>query len=740
MKTLKRLLKIFLWFILAFVLFCAGYYYSATHKARLSPEKLLLCEKSVIIYDGTGKKTSALSSAIKGQTVRFENIPKHVTRAFIDTEDKRFYSHNGFAPRRIIKACLVNMRTRSFHEGASTISQQLIKNTHLTQDKTLKRKLCEWKLTRQLEKRYDKNEILEKYLNIIYFGHDCFGIQSASAFYFGKTPTELDIADSAILAGLVRSPNNYSPFKNPQSCLKRKETVLRLMKKNGSISEKEFQTAMKKPLPKSPFVESKDFGYGHFVFDELCALSEAYRFKLGGKTEIYTYFDESMQTALRDISQRDTATDKTILATDIQTGGFCACISTAGNVRRLPGSLLKPLLVYAPAMEENLLSPATPILDEPIDYNGYSPKNFNGNYHGYVSARECLSQSLNVPAVKILETLGLSRASAYSARIGLPVEKDDLSLALALGGMKNGYTLPELLSAYATFPRMGTHLESGFISKIKIDGVTVYQHKPRAKRVFSEETSALVTDMLQTTVKSGTAKKLRTLPFPVAGKTGTAGTANGNTDAYAVSYTPNYAIGVWLGNAKGGFIEHTGGGEPCSLLSQANTRIQEIYQARGTASQNFAMPRGVIRVNLDKTSYYNTHTLLLADERAPKEYRFSELFKEQCIPVKTSDFFSKPSIIKPVLRYENGKVTIYFDELCPKFYRYKIERYDYEKHTTLYEGTFTKTFVDNKLERGKVYRYSVTPIYEGNAGQTVTLPTVYTAQKESILDTHWWEQ
>lgn len=739
MKVLKLLLKIFLWCVLVIALFVAGYYFNATRKARLSPEKLLLCEKSVIIYNGAGEKTSALSSAIKGQTVRFENIPQHVARAFIDTEDKRFYSHKGFDTRRIAKACLVNMRTRSFHEGASTISQQLIKNTHLTQDKTVKRKLCEWKLTRQLEKKYNKNEILEKYLNIIYFGHDCFGLQSASAFYFGKTPAELDIADSAILAGLVRSPNNYSPFKNPERCYQRKQTVLRLMKKNGSISEKQFQSAIEKPLPRSPFIESKDFGYGHFVFDELSALSEKYRFKLGGKTEIYTYFDEAMQTALREVSQHYTGTDKTLLVTDIQTGGFSACVSTAGNVRRLPGSLLKPLLVYAPAIEENLLSPATPILDEPIDYNGYKPKNFNGNYHGYVSARECLSQSLNVPAVKILETLGLARASTYTARMGLPVEKDDLSLALALGGMKNGYTLPELLSAYATFPRMGVYKQSGFIAKIKIDGVTVYQHRPQGKRVFSEETSALTTDMLQTTAKTGTAKKLRILPFPIAGKTGTAGTANGNTDAYAISYTPHYAVGVWLGNAKGGFIEHTGGGEPCNLLCQANTHLQALYRERGKVAQNFTMPRGVVRVNLDKTTYYDTHTLLLADERAPKEYGFSELFKRQCVPVKTSDFFSKPTIIEPVLRYENGKVTIYFDERCPRFYRYKIERYDYARHTTIYEGTFTKTFVDSKLDKGKIYRYTITPIYEGNVGKAITLPTVYTTQRESILDTPWWE-
>ncbi len=738
MKLIKLLFKIVFFGILLLAVFCIGYYFAVTNKANLSPEKLVLCEKNVTVYDYTGTETKSLSSAIKGQTARIQNTPRHIAQAFIDTEDKRFFTHHGFDTRRIIKACLVNLRTKSFHEGASTISQQLIKNTHLTQDKTVKRKLCEWKLTRLLEKNYDKREILERYLNVIYFGHDCFGIQSASAFYFGKDPKDLDVADAAVLAGLVKSPNNYSPFKNPLACQKRKETVLGLMRKNGSISDTEYRDAIKKPLPVSPSVHKKNFSYAHFVFDELSTLSEIYRFRIGGKIEIYTYYDRAMQTALENVANSHTQTDKTLLISDVKTGGFSACVSTVGNIRRLPGSLLKPLFVYAPAMEENVLSPATPLLDEPVNYNGYKPKNFNGQYQGYVSARESLAQSLNIPAVKTLETLGLARVNEYATQMNLTLEKDDLSLALALGGMKNGYTLPQLVSAYATFPKMGTYTENRFISKIKINDVTVYQHKSRPRRVFSEDTSALMTDMLQTTAQTGTAKKLRTLPFPVAAKTGTTGTANGNTDAYAVSYTPQNVIGVWLGNSKGGFIDCTGGGEPCNLISQAHLALRSIQEKRGNVQEKFQLPCNIVRVDLDKTIYYDTHTLCLADEYAPKEYRISELFKKQCVPSKKSDFFSNPAIIQPVLQYSQGKVTICFDERSPRFYHYRIERYDYATHNTLYCGAFTQTFIDDSVENGKVYRYTVTPIYKGKSGKTLTLPTVYTTQKESILDKPWW--
>ena len=742
MKLIRKLLWFIFLILIALALIGLGYYFAVTKDAVLVPEKLALSDKTFTLYDRGGARIENAALNFQ-QSVRLSDVPKETQMAFIGVEDKHFYSHGGFDVKRIAKAAINNLRSHSFKEGASTISQQLIKNTHLSQEKTFSRKLREWKLTRALERAYSKDEILEKYLNVIYFGHNCFGLQAAARFYFDKEPGELDLADSAILAGLVRSPNNYSPFKNAEKCLNRKESVLRLLFKNGNITKTQMQEALEKPLPLSPHKYSRDFGYLHFVFDELSSLSEKNGFTVNGKVEIDTYLDLAVQKQLELVADGYAETDKTLTVLDNQTRGFKACVSSVGEIRRLTGSLLKPLLVYAPALEENLISPATPLLDEKIDYSGYSPNNFDGKFHGYVSARECLAKSLNVPAVKLLDSLGAEKGAKYLEKLGLPVEKDDLSLAIALGGMKNGYTFRDLLAAYAALPNGGTFAECGFISSVRIDGKTVYKHVLKPQHVFSEETAYLTTDMLCTAAQTGTAKKLRSLPFQVAAKTGTAGTANGNTDAYAVSYTTRDTIGVWLGNATGGFIDHTGGGLPCNFLLQINERLNNLYPSK---IENFSVPKNVTRVTLDKISYYDTHTLSLADKLAPEEYTFQEVFKKSAIPLNTSDLFSNPTIIPPVLAYENGKVVITFDDRLSKLYRYKIERYDYTTHSTLYVGEYIEKFTDENVDKNKNYVYSVIPIYQDNQGKAIILPTVSTKEGEQpwasdkeILEKDWWD-
>ncbi len=744
MKIIKKIFLLLLLAMLGFFLFAVGYYIAVTRETHLQSEKLLLTEQTVVIYDENGEPVKDAFSPTN-QITPVEEIPEHVKRAFIDVEDKRFYRHGGYDVRRILRATWNNLKARSFKEGASTISQQLIKNTHLSQEKTLKRKLKEFKLTRALEKAYSKDEILEKYLNTIYFGHSCFGITSAAKFYFDKAPSELSLADGAILAGLVKSPNNYSPFKNPGKCQHRKAVVLSVMLENGSISKEEKAQAVALPLP-LPRERDKSDGYAQFVFDELTELSEAYEFKIGGKIELYTYLDQDLQKSLREITEGYTASDKTAIVLDGKTHGFKACVSTVGNIPRLPGSLLKPLLVYAPALEEDILSPATPILDEKIDYGGYTPENYDGSFHGYVSTRECVEKSLNVPAVKVLESLTLSKAVAYLQKLGLPVEKADESLALALGGMQRGYALPDLLSAYAAVQAGGEWQPCAFLSRVKINGEEVYERQSAPTRVFSEESSYLMTDILKSTAQKGTAKKLRTLPFELAAKTGTVGTKNGNTDAYALSYTTRDCAAVWLGNADNTKIDCTGGGLPCNLLYKINEALYEKYRERGESVEGFSIPQGVVKIDLDKTSYYDTHTLSLADELSPEAYRISELFKKSAIPLNKSVSFSNPSIPLPKLSLQNGKVTIAFDERCPRYYEYEISRYDYATHTTVYQGKFIPTFVDDGLEADKNYLYTVTPSYEARKGASIELPVVTTKTGESppwsnekILSKKWWE-
>ena len=415
-------------------------------------------------------------------------------------------------------------------------------------------------------------------------------------------------------------------------------------------------------------------------------------------------------------------------------------------IRRLPGSLIKPLLVYAPALEENLISPATPILDEKVNYSGYSPENFDKSYHGYVSARECVEKSLNIPAVKVLSSLGVSKGVAYLDRLGLPVEHADESLALALGGIKNGYSLQKLIKAYSVLPNGGVLKNCGFISEIKIEGIGVYKKKEGGSRIFTEETAYLMTDMLKSTAKSGTAKKLRDLPFDVAAKTGTVGTEKGNTDAYALSYTARDCIGVWLGNSDNSYIDCTGGGLPCNVLLRLNEYLYDGYRKKNEAIPSFSSPKNIVRVTLDKSSYYDTHTLMLADDLAPVEYRFTELFKKTAIPTKKNDAFTNPAIFAPELTFSKGTVRIFFDKRCPSYYQYRIDRYDYATHSTVYFGAFTECFTDEELLENKSYIYTVTPIYKGKEGKSITLPSISTKsappsseKKDEILEKNWWE-
>ncbi|MBE7079818.1 MAG: penicillin-binding protein [Clostridiales bacterium] len=736
-----RWIKKLLWFILLFtaVSVCAmvGYYFIVTKDAVLQKEKLLLGQQNICIYDRYGEIIQNVGIFSNRQSTPIEEIPQHTKNAFICVEDKRFYQHNGFDSKRIFKAVYNNAKAHAFREGASTISQQLIKNTHLSQEKTVKRKLREWKLTRALEREYTKDEILEKYLNTIYFGHSCFGIRSASEFYFGKLPSALNLSESAILAGLVKSPNNYSPFKNPQRCETRKKTVLGLMANNGYIDKDEEINAICESLPIQPTSEAVDRGYFHLLFDELSEITSASHLRLGGNIEIFTEFDPDLQKQLQEATA-EISSDKSAFVLDGHSGLFKACISTIGNAKRLPGSVIKPLLVYAPALEENLISPATPILDEKVNYGGYTPENYNGKYHGYISAREALAKSLNIPAVKLLQSLGVQKGSEYLGRLHLTVDKEDESLALALGGMKHGFSLQNLTNAYASLLNSGKFSNCGFIQSLKINDILVYRFDKKERAVFSKETAYLTTDILKTAVKEGTAKKLRNLPFDIACKTGTVGTSKGNTDAYAIAYTTQDVTSVWLGNADNQMISDTGGGTPCHILQQIN---HYLYGQYGNIPA-FNKPSQVVEVSLDKISYYDTHTIQLSDDNAPVNYRFTELFNKRHIPAKKSDFFSNPSILPPTVNIRNGQVVITLQKDSPTVYQYCIVRYDYATHTTVYKGAHFDEFCDASAKPNQKYIYTVTPIYNEHAGVGVTLPSISTDtqfQDDQMTEKEWWK-
>ena len=755
---------------------CGAAFSIVTKDVRLDESKLSLSNDEIILYDKDDDAVKTLSLGDKKRAFPLAEIPDHVKNAFIDTEDRRFYKHGGIDLKGMARATKNNLIARSFKEGASTISQQLVKNTHLTQEKTIRRKLKELKLTLALEKRYTKDEILEKYLDSIYFGHNCFGIKSAAEFYFSKTPDELTLGEGACLAGLVKSPNNYSPFKNPEKCKARRNVVLSAMFRARHIDENEKEAAQNEPLPLQSTKQSNtDGSYFVAVYDELEKIADEYSLLLNGKIKIYTYLDSDLQNTLysllsdvaktsalkkttagnnapADAQKATNATnaketsDTTAAVINNDSCGVSAYFSTCGEIRRSPASLIKPLCVYAPAFEEGLLSPATPVLDEPTDFGGYAPKNYGNKYYGYVSAREAIAKSLNVPAVKTLNALTLEKSRFYLEKLGLTANESDFSLAAALGGVKNGYTLTQLTAAYSSFARGGIYCPAAFIRKIAIGNDVVYSGEQERKKAeteaFSESTAALITDVLQTCAKDGTAKKLRSLPFEIAAKTGTHGDENGNIDAYALGYTATNTAAIWLGNADNTKIGATGGGVPCDKLYRLFLEIGK-KQAIG----NFSPCDDVEKIALDKTDYEKEHKLTIADELSPENYKIYEIFSRRNLPLERSTRFSRPKIGVPAIAFENGKVSITFAESPPDGYEYLVEREENGKKCVVYRGKPTEIFID-EVEKGKSYEYSVTPLYKDRIGETIVLPAVTAkgdelspadpAEPPDIVDEDWW--
>ena len=722
----KVFLAIFIPLGVIAVLLLAGsfYYFGVTFGLRLDSDKLQLSAACVRVYDGNGEQ---IESA-KRKSVSLEDLPAYVPKAFVAVEDKRFYTHHGLDYRRIGGALLKNLKTFSFREGASTISQQLIKNTHLSSEKTIGRKLKEVKLTRQLEKKYTKDEIIELYLNSIYFGHDVFGIAAASDFYFGKEAENLSPAESAMLAALVKSPNRYSPFRNAEACLSRRNFVLKLMKEQGFLDETGYTEAEKEPLPDLPAATGKSDSYLALVFDELSEIFPEADTGDMNSLRVYTFFNRDLQAKLE---ETEVDSDICALIRDNRTNGIKAFYSTCGVLKRLPASTLKPLLVYGPAIEEDFICPATPILDQKTDFSGYCPDDAGGASGEYMSARYALSHSVNIPAVKILNTMGCERAAAYLDRMNLHIDGSDYSLALALGGMKEGFTLPALADGYAVLANQGTFAPSKVISRIENSkGKVIYQYEPRGSRVFSEETSYLVNDMLKTAVKEGTAKKLKNLPFEVCAKTGTAEGKTGNTDAYTIAYTSEDTVAVWLGNRDNTEIAATGGGLPANLVLEF---MKELYRAHTPA--DFPACNGIEELPIDMQEYNVNHRIMLSDPNSPFLTDRKELFKKSAAPKEMSTKYSSPKIETPTISVNHGTVSIV---LCQtEYYDYVVKRENRGVETTIYSGKYQKCISDSSVTPGESYRYSVTPVYKNIEGETVYLPLVH-IEKSNSLPEEWW--
>ncbi len=735
MKILLKSLIAFLCLLLILFTVFAVYAFVVTRDAKLDVAKFEQASKYISIYDGDDKKLSELSLYGANKSVHADELPDHVKNAFIAAEDKNFYRHHGLDYKGIARAIVKNIQARSFRQGASTISQQLVKNTQLSSEKTLARKLKEIKLTKQLERRFSKNKILESYLNTIYFGHGCYGIAGAANYYFGKDPADLSAAEGATLAAVIRSPNNYSPFVAPEKCKKVRDGILKQMLSLGYLTQSEYDEAVQQPLPLRSENSIGSQCYLAAVYDELESLPIFAPYELRNGWNIYTYMDSALQKYTEELHTDADRSGKAIAICDNKTGGIRVWYSTEGNLRRQPGSAIKPLAVYAPAAEENLISPCTPILDEKTGFSGYTPSNYKDNYRGWVSVRQALADSLNIPAVKILDMLGVDTSAAYLQRLGLPLPEEDKTLALALGGISHGYTPTEMAGAYAALADGGVYTQPAFIRKIlSADGKTVYERSPQKRRVFSESTAALISDMLRTAAKTGTAKKLATLPFEICAKTGTSGTEKGNTDAWTVSYTTAHTVSVWMGNADNSLTDITGGGLPCHYALLLNKKLY----AKSTP-ENFSRD-GLTECRIDKIAYERDHEVLRASDAQPDKYTFTELFRSDRLPEQTSSTFETPRA-QAEISYSNGTVTILLSDT--EYYSFRIRRTGGGKTVTVADGPCAGGVTDSDLRADTVYTYTVIPYFRdagGNIheGEPIVLPSVY-CNKPDTIPPEWWK-
>lgn len=582
----------------------------------------------------------------KRDPVPIKMIPDNLKKALIITEDRSFYQHSGIDLKGILRAIFRDIKAGKFVEGASTITQQLSKTLFLKKRKTLLRKAKEAFLSFQIERRYTKDEILELYLNQVYFGSGAYGVESAARIYFGKPVSDLNLSECALLAGLPKSPSRYSPLINKDLALKRRNIVLKQMKDTKAITEAAFNRAKEAPLilakqdktrVKAPYF----IDYIKFFLENTIGSSRLYK---GGLT-VVTTLDFKLQKAAEFAAEKglsalehrmkqqfikNPAPQCALVSLDVLSGGILAMVggrdylktpfNRATIARRQPGSAFKPI-VYAYAIEQGF-SQNKIILDAPVVFKTgnrkkeWQPNNFSEDYKGEMTLRTALALSKNIPAVRLIEMLGPSSVAGFAHTLGIKSPLyPNLSLALGTSGVK----LINLTAAYSVFPNKGKLIEPYGVMEV-VDGNRrlVWRVKPNKKAVISRESAAVITDMLQAVIQDGTGKKAKIIQRPIAGKTGT---TNEYKDALFIGFSPSITTGVWVGQDT---FTTIGKGE---TGARAALPIWIEFMKRALHNrpiQYFDMPDDVVKVRIDPI------TGLLAADNAPNAVK--ALFKKGTEP------------------------------------------------------------------------------------------------------------
>lgn len=590
------------------------------------------------VFDSHSRLITTLHSDQNRLPIDINKVPQNLQNAFIAAEDNRFYEHIGIDPIGIFRAIFANLTNRGIAQGGSTITQQLAKNAFLSQEQTLKRKIQEAMLALEIEHKYSKKEILEMYMNQIYFGQGAYGIQTAAKTYFNKDVNELTLTQCAMLAGLPKSPNYYSPFNNLNEAKKRKNVVLDQMVKYGYVSAAEAEDAKNQDLGLSKSHQSKEADeYASFIDYVSQQVAKKYGddalYKEGLK--IYTTMDVDKQhaavRAMRNLPNNYTDENgltqpqAAIVSIDPKTGHILAMVGGRGQdsfnrasmAVRQPGSAFKPF-VYLTALQHDM-TPDTTMNDQPVTYGSWSPKNAGGSYSGTMTLSDALAHSVNTIAVQLADQVGTKNIIANAKKMGITTldAKDD-NLAMALGGLTKGVTPLEMASAYGTFANKGVHVKPTAIVKILdrngnvLEDASTLEKEETKTRVMSEREAYEMTTMLEGVIDHGTGTAAA-IGRPAAGKTGT---TDDNKDAWFVGYTPDIVTAVWIGDDTGSHSlgEIYGGTIPAEIWKD--------YMSSATSDESggdFSAPSGMERRKETTSSSSSSNSVRSDDREEPKK-------------------------------------------------------------------------------------------------------------------------
>lgn len=574
-------------------------------------------DAGITLLDRNEKPFFTFYQAKQKKIIPLTEIPKQMQQSVIASEDKDFYNHPGFSIRGIARSFVANLHQGELAQGGSTLTQQLVKNALLNPQKNFLRKYQEVVLASEIERRYKKNEILEMYLNSVYFGEGAFGIEQAAETYYDKPASQLTLAESALLTGLLTAPSALSPLSNdPQKAYKKQKIVLDEMVEQKYITKNEEEQALKQKIVFNTNKEELNLVAPHFalmVKDELIqkygeeqVARSGFKVQTTLNLEWQEYAERVVKNQVSALRSSDVSNGAAV-AIEAKTGEVVVLVGSAdwydkenGKVnmvlrKRQPGSSFKPI-VYGAAIEEKIITPGTILHDKPTTFPGnYKPENYDRQYRGDLLPRRALANSLNIPAVEVMQMLGVDQAIDTAERLGITAltDRSNYGLSLVLGAGE--VPLIEMANAFGTFARAGEYIAPTTILSITDkSGKKIYEYTPESKQVFDPGAAYIISSILSDNAARGEVfGNALTISRPAAVKTGT---TEDYRDSLTIGYTPSMVVGVWVGNNDNTPMNQVAG----SLGAAPIWRSIMEHTLVGTPIEKFSPPPGLDSANICK--------------------------------------------------------------------------------------------------------------------------------------------